>query len=186
MCPGVLWRGYQLLKRLVQSRCPGSDPQPLRTWSTDPAQGHGCCLEINTRSQRAVLPGGAGLTAGRDNMLLELPKVSVQVPAESGASPSLTALETWETSPDQGGAALGICLRHGDITLTPPWTWISKPGHLGSTARTTGRAGKGEAWPHARQGVWPLWVANGFSGCWGMLGNVWLPTAHPALKTRCC
>lgn len=29
-------------------------------------------MEINTWSQRAVLPGGAGLTASRDNKLLEL------------------------------------------------------------------------------------------------------------------
>lgn len=52
-------------------------------------------LEVNTWSQRAAPPGGAGLTPGRDNKFLQLLKISVQVPAESGASPPLTALETW-------------------------------------------------------------------------------------------
>lgn len=78
------------------------------------------------------------------------------------------------TSPPQGGAALGNGKPRRHHTLTPPWSWISKPGPPGSVARAIG---KGEAWPHARLGIWPLWVAKGFSGCWGMSGCQW-PILH--------
>lgn len=139
--------------------------------------------QVNTWSQRAALPGRAGLTPGRDNKLLELLKVSVQVPEESEASPPLTALETWGPHHLRGkqlqGSVQATGTSHPDATLEVDFqAWTSRICSQGHRVSWEGRG-------LARCQAGRLATLGGQRFFW-LLGNIWLPTAHPAWKTRCC
>lgn len=89
----------------------------------------------------------------------------LSIPYSSGDTGDLTS---------SGGAALGIRATgtsHPDTALEVDFQAL--------TSRICSQAGKGEAWAPARPGVWPLWVAEGFPGCWRMSG---CQQPHPAGK----
>lgn len=111
LCSGVLWKGSQLLKGPE----PSPNRKPLRPWSTDPAQGHSSFLADKHLEPESRAPR-RGRTDRRQGQ--QTPGAAQNLcpgPSRAGL-PFPYSFGDRGTSPAPGGAALGICPSHGDIT----------------------------------------------------------------------